>query len=515
MGRNIFKDSHVIAFVVFIILLVATFVYLKNFTSKDYLVEKHSVKAQAMLQKMDLLIATDEEVAEVIAKFEEAISMSPLSGRSGKLHFNIARIYVVRKDYERAIEEMEKVIRNFSRNVKLASEAQFQIGRIHELRNDWEAAVEAYEKVYDQHGLSQRGLYSPLYIAERYKMMGESEKSEEAYQKALRQYEKLINELGDITQAAIVVNYLALTYGSQGSWNIAAEKWEYILETYEESPLIPTTLMMLGEVYADRLDEKQKAIEKYNTVVTEYPDSDLAKQAGLKLLQLYFFTEEYEKAREWCLKIIEEQENNPQVASEARLLMARTHQKEGNWEEAEKGYDLVVEQYSGSAAALRVPIIKAKHYQDNERMDLADRIYDSALTQYREIIAEDPSSEIALNVQDLISLVYVNREDWNGLISHIDEVLKQVKGTPRHAQLLFLKGYITQSKLDDLESARFIYEDFLKQYPGDHPLATAVENQMTMIDEEESIAEAIAEEDDTAGSAKEEDEMIESLLPAN
>jgi len=510
MAKSILKDSHVVSFIVFTILIAAIFFYLKNYTSKDYLVEKFAVKAQAMLQKIDLTKATEPEVSSVIAAFEKAIEVSPLAGRAGKLHFNIARIYVERKEYAKAIEEMRKVIRNFSRNRKLASEAHFQIGRIYEVQDRWPEAVAAYEEIYDNYSLSQRGIYVPLYIAERFKMMGQDEQAAQYYEKALKHYEKLIAELGNITQAAILVNYVALTYGSQDLWDKAVEKWEELLEKYKQSPLVEPTLMTLGEVYATRLNNNDKAIECFSQVIDRFPGTDSAMQAGFRLLQLYFFKSEYAKAREWCLKILAEQHNNRELSSETTLLLARTYEKEGNWEDAERTYDKVSQEFIGSMAALRVPIIKAKHFQEVGEVERANSIYTNAIAEYQHLVAAPPSPTIAAEAEDLISLIYINQENWNSLIEHLNSLLAKVVGTPRYPQLFFLKAYIIQTKLNDIEASRALYEQFLSENPDNHPLIATVKKQLAELDQAVAAVEANAA---AKAEVSAENEVIDSLLP--
>ncbi|MFC1809020.1 tetratricopeptide repeat protein [Candidatus Omnitrophota bacterium] len=508
MAKNIFKDSHVVAFIVFVILVITAIVYLNNFSSKDYLVEKYSVLAQTRLQRMDILASSDEAIESVIDAFRKAIAYNPVSGKAGLIHFNIARIYVMRKNYDKAMEELKKVSLNFARNSKLGSEAQFQVGRIYEVQGKWDEAVSAYKKVHEDYALTQRGLYVPLYIAEQYKKMGKEEEAQEAYANALKKYEKLIGELGNITQTAILVNYVALTYASQGMWDPAVEKWEEILLKYPESPLVARTLLILGEMYANQLGNKEKAIEKYNRVLNEYAETDLAHQAELRLLQLHFFTGDYKKAREWCLRILNEKKDDEEVQSETLLLLARTHEKEGTWAEAEKVYNSVVERYPTSSAALRVPIITAKHYQEIGQNKRANEIYATAKIKYERLIKEEPESPKVLDAQDLISLIYVNQEDWGGLVQHLDILLNELKEKPRHAQLLFLKGYITQTKMDNADEARKIYETFLSTYPEKHPLTGTVNQQITLLNEAVS-------DDESPSVEGQEDEMIESLLPVD
>jgi TolA-binding protein len=268
--------------------------------------------------------------------------------------------------------------------------------------------------------------------------------------------------------------------------------------------------LTLGEVYATRLKDDDKAIECYNQVIERYPGTDYAAQSGFRLLQLYFFKGDYVKAREWCLQILDKQKDNKELAAEATLLLARTYEKEGNWEEAAKIYDKVTQEFSTSLAALRVPIIKAKHYQEVGQVEMANSIYASAMLDYQRLIADNPDAPIAVDAQDLISLVYVNQENWNGLIEHLNALLAKVEGTPRHPQLLFLKGYITQTKLNDKEASRALYEQFLSQYADDHPLSATVRKQLAELDEQETVAQVSAE---VNTEIKAEDTLLESILP--
>ena len=506
--RSLISDPHVLFLLVCTGLVIIGVVYLSLYGSRTYLLEKEQFKAQQMIQALNGREPTTAELDRVIAQLEKAIAKSPLSSAAAQLHFTIARLYYgIAKDYPKAIDELKKVLLNFSNSPQFATEARFQMGKMYEMQDNWDAALKVYKDIYEYHPLSQKGLYTPLYIAEAYKARGQDAEAKEAYQAALNQYNKLLAQLGDISDSAIVMNYIALVYASEGLWEKAAEQWEAIVKKYEKSPIIPATLMTLGEVYANRLKERTKAIEAYTRVIADYPESDLALQAHIRLIQLYFATSDYANARLWCEKLLanEKAKDNRVLRAETSLLLARSYEKEGNWAEADRIYNTVTKEYADTAAAMRVPLIRAKHFQDDAQLDEANRLYQEAMVEYQRVVAQHPDSRVAVNAQDLMSLIYVNKQDWPGLITHVDSLLKETKeGTQRHAQLLFLKGNILRTKLNEPEAAKAVYNQFLVLY-GDQPLADTVAKQLAELENPAAVS--------TASSDTTVDKIVEKLAP--
>jgi TolA-binding protein len=52
-------------------------------------------------------------------------------------------------------------------------------------------------------------------------------------------------------------------------------------------------------------------------------------------------------------------------------------------------------------------------------------------------------------------------------ISFFDRILKDYPDFEKVPQSLFLKGYIYENEIGDLNTAKKIYEDFLQKYPDD------------------------------------------------
>jgi len=449
----------------------------------DYLPEKYLYKARINKQKIDIKSASNEQIDNIISEFHIVTKKWPLSKKAAEAHFEIANLYVAKKEFINAKKELENIVINFSNNAELAADAKFAIGQLYEIeQDDIEKAINSYKELYDLYPLTKKGLYSPLYIAEFYKRNNDIERSNKAYEEAIKHYLRKIEEFGEIKLSAVLQNYIALTYASQGKWQKAVDNWEIIPQKYTQSLLVLPTLITLGEIYFVKLKERSKAIEKYNEVYEKYPLTRFALQSVIKLIQIYFYTDDYENTKKWCKILIERAKGNKELQAQGKTIIARTLEKEGKWDEAEKIYDEIMNSYSETATALRVPIFMALHYQTEEKSDEVQRIYENALNHYEKILQDkDSSLNVKQNAFDLTNIVYAKQENWEAIIKRMNKISESNDiDNYKRARALFVTGYIYQHKLNNNKKALEIYNKFLDLYKN-HPFKKVVLEQMKEI----------------------------------
>lgn len=88
----------------------------------------HANQASKELAKgrpLDKLDSQDYD--KIISGYRRLVERFPLESVSAQSQFIITQIYVLRKQYPKAEEELVRVIQNFSNNAELASQAQFMI----------------------------------------------------------------------------------------------------------------------------------------------------------------------------------------------------------------------------------------------------------------------------------------------------------------------------------------------------------------------------------------------------
>ncbi|MBP7088521.1 MAG: tetratricopeptide repeat protein, partial [Candidatus Omnitrophica bacterium] len=133
-----------------------------------------------------------EDLAKIISTYRKVADKFPLEPLAAKAQFVIADIYALGGEYDKAQQELKKIIANFSSQGQIASAAQFAIGKVFELKGDSQKALIEYEKVSELYPLSALGLSTPLYITQYYKTINDVVGQEKAHRQAIRHYKTLI-----------------------------------------------------------------------------------------------------------------------------------------------------------------------------------------------------------------------------------------------------------------------------------------------------------------------------------
>lgn len=451
----------------------------------EYLPEKYLYKARVKKQQLNPRKADEKAYQSVIDAFRKVTNKWPLSSKAADAHYEIAQLLVMQNKYDKARNELETLMINFSNRTELAADAKFAIGQLYEKEGSFDKAFEVYTEVYNTYPLTKKGLYTPLYIAELYKKLKRFQDATDAYSEALLHYSKVIQDLGEIKMAAVVQNYRALTYASQGLWKEAVAAWEIIPQKYPNSLLVAPTLLTLGEVYFIKLKERTKSLEIYESIIDKFPGTKFALRATVKIVQINFFTGSYAEAIAWCNTLYQMAGNDDELKAQALTIKARCMEKEGEWQSAEEIYEKIMSDYPNTQAALRVPMFMALHYEGMEDESEADVIYDNAISEYKKIIEDtEKSDQVRQNAFDLMNMVYAKQQNWDKIINNLQGVIDNEELTDnRKARALFLMGYIKQYRIKNNDAAKEIYDTFIEKYP-EHPYRKAVEAQLSLIEKD-------------------------------
>jgi len=129
------------------------------------------------------------------------------------------KVYVVKKDYQKAREKFEEIFLKTQDQPDIAIQALEEIGNTYALEEDWENLKLTYDRVFNLYPLTETGLQVPLLIAEFYAKRSDPQKAAEAYKEALRYYQGLVKKYPDTKIEFYVLHILANIY-------LAEQKWE-------------------------------------------------------------------------------------------------------------------------------------------------------------------------------------------------------------------------------------------------------------------------------------------------
>lgn len=419
----------------------------------------------------------DNEYEKILSGYRELTERFPLESISAQSQFIIAQIYALRKQYLKAEEELVKVIQNFSNNAELASQAQFMIGSLYERQGKQKKAIQEYEKISDLYSLSRIGLKIPVYIAEYYQRDKDDIESGKAYEKAVKYYKGLINEYSGTSFAAMLKDYLALAYVSQGSWDKAVDVWQGIVDENPQDQIGEGLLFTLGETYLRQIKDLQKAIDTYEDFVNKNPNSKIIKHAKFQIGRLHLIKDDFSSAIKIFNEIIKDYPKEIKLCTDAKLAVAACYEKQGDWDGVMKVYAEIKTIYPDTSAALSVPLFIAQHYQKENRPAEAESAFKEAILGYEKIIKGDPHSPLAAKAWDLISLGYLSQQKWSKAVDSLQALSEAYPDDIRAPKAMFTMAIIYRRQLRDPRKAKEAFEKFVQKYPG-HELAGLAKSEI-------------------------------------
>lgn len=424
---------------------------------------------------LDKLKAQDYQ--RIIAGYRRLAEKFPLEPLSAQSQLIIAQIYILQNQYHKAQEELIKVTQNFSTNAEIASLAQFKIGALYEHQGDWPQAMREYQKVTDLFPLSSMGLKTPLYIGEHYQRSKDGVKADNAYRKAVKYYQKFINEYSGTSVAAALRDYLALAYASQGKWNEAVDIWQTIVNEYPQSQIGETLLFAIGETYSRQIKDLQKAIETYEDFVKRNPGSKIIRYAKFQIGRLYLLKEDFAKARQFFGELVRDYPGDGELRASSQLAIAASYEKQGSADKAMEIYHKLKNDFAGNMSSLGIPLFIAQRYLKEDRVQEAENAFKEAIAGYEEIIKEKPNTAYAEGARNFLSLAYISQKKWEQAIDSLKASADTHPNDPRSAKSLFTIAAIYRRQLGEPEKAIEIYEKFIEQYPG-HALASLAKSEI-------------------------------------
>jgi len=451
-------------------------------------------EAQKIIQNKGLDKLTKQEYQEIIDAYRKVPDKFPLQRLAAESHFIIARLYALQAQIEEAHKELVTVTQNFSRIPSIASRAQFMIGNLYNLRGDWARAVSEYEKVTDLYPLSRLGLSTPIYIAQQYQRRKDESLAEKSYDRAIRNYEKIISEYSGTSVVPRIMEYLALAYLNQGKWEEAIKVWEKISNEYSQSPEAAKSLLSSGEIYAKQIRDLEKAIKAYEEFVEQYPQSKVINQVKFQIGKLYLDKGDTEKAKETFVNIIKEYPKEKELCANTMYLLAICYEKEGDSAKTVGQLRQLRQDYPNTKLALAVPLFLALHYQQSQAgQEKIEEAFQEAISEYRKVFEEEANKDIAIEAGRLISVCYVQQQRWNEAISVLNTLIERYPDTPEAQVYLFNIANIYQKELAQPEMAMEVYRKLIDSYPNSQLVGLA-RAQLDSLSKEQKVTEDLGTE---------------------
>jgi len=266
----------------YVIVLSLALIFLSGCASKDYyLIEKqyYRIKKEAGKIYNNPFASPPKELERVVGLFKNFSQKYPNNNLSLDAEFQIARLYAVKEEYDKARGQLKTIINKYPDAKSILAEAVFLTGNTYQAQENWNAALEQYQKIIRQYPITTKGLRMPIYIAGYYKLKHQPDKMIAAYRQAAEHYKTLRAEKKNPLLNYLVSGLLARCYTELKEWENVLSTYNVMLGEYMGKVNMENILMEMAVIYSRELKQKDKTKEVLSLLLKHYPRSRYADTA--------------------------------------------------------------------------------------------------------------------------------------------------------------------------------------------------------------------------------------------
>ena len=254
------------------------------------------------------------------------------------------------------------------------------------------------------------------------------------YLEALKAYPISLNTLEFPQLKPLVINslfrsgqcYFRLQYYVQ-----AIETWDRLVREYPNTDLAVESLFNIADIYF-RANHFSEADSVYQLLISDYPDDPLAVESALKLAQSAYNAGDYEASvarYQAFLSKYPEHEKNKEALEGIQL----SYYQMGQIDQASETLKKVIDQTTNSDLAIDARYrIALNNYQEKK--------YQEAIEAFKEILSLYPNSTYAVDAQFALSKCYMAQEDYKSASEEFLRFIQYFPQSPQLPEAYFLLG---------------------------------------------------------------------------
>lgn len=389
-------------------------------SSSDNTIKVSAIYWQA---ETDFQLSNFQKSLDGFNKFKRTSGSSKIDEYKN-IDYNIAYSHFKLKDYNRAANSFGRFVSKTKEDNPLFDDANIRLADCYFVTKKYSNAIKAYDKVISNLGVgSDYALYQK---AVSYGFLGDNNKKIQNLSDLVRNYE-FTSLLDD------ALFQLANTFVTIKNNTKAHETYNILLTNHTKSSYLPKALLRQGLVYYND-NENQNALAKFKKIVSDYPNSNEAREAVSNARNVYVDLGQVDVYAAWVKNISfanvtdADLDNTTYEAAENKFL-------ENNTTKAIEGFTKYVNSYPNGLHALKANFYLAQ-------LLFKTNLPEKAVVNYQFVIDKGLSeySEEALNK---LSQIYLEKEEWQNATPLLIR-LEQEANYPQNilfAQSNLMKGY--------------------------------------------------------------------------
>lgn len=246
----------------------------------------------------------------------------------------------------------------------------------------------------------------------------------------------------------------------------AIEYWQRLVSEYPNSEHAPKAMFQVAETYF-RANHFEDADSAYQIIVRMYTGSQFATESSLRLAQTAYNAGEYELAIERYQGFLRDYPNHEKNKDALEGIQLCYYQM-GQSEKASEALAKVVEMADNSDLAADARFRIASGY-------LQEGQYDQAVEAYKEIVTLYPNSSYAMDSQFALSKSFIAQEDYEAASRELNRFIHYFPGSNQIAEAYYMLGVVYYNNNSYLSAVDY-FQKLERDFPDTEFFANAMQN---------------------------------------
>lgn len=324
------------------------------------------------------------------------------------IDYDIGYAYFKMKKYENAAKYFEKYLQKESeiKESRKINDAYLRLADAYFAIKSYKKAIKNYDYILLS-STSQQD-YAGLQKALCYGFMGNQKRKIQILTSFIIQYPKS-------TYNDEVLFILGNTYLQNGHYKDARVPYEKIIKLFGNSPFFASCMLKKGLIYYN-LNQSEKALKQYKSVVEKFPKTPIAKQAIADIKRIYVETDKVEEYARWVkhsdfLDVSEENLDDTMYQAAESLYLENKKNK------AVESFEKYLSNFPKGVYHVKVHFYLGELYFDRKN-------WERALLHYHFVLKENTNNYSYRSLAKL-SEIYLQKGDWEQAFSFLEKILEQ------------------------------------------------------------------------------------------
>ncbi len=230
--------------------------------------------------------------------YQQIIRKYPQTKELGTVYLALGGIDFSQEKYQDAREDFRYVLDHYRNDNNSCIQAQLAIAKSYELENNWNKALNEYQWLMENYPQTLQSMEIPLYIADYYNNKQDNNLAKSSYENAIQKYRDITNTYPNTRLATIAYDYMATCFLRLEKWGEAGEILQSMLSSELPAVVQINTYLKLGSIYDTKLNEAEKAVKVYSDLLQKYPQIPMAQSIQERTKQLQQHAVRYQQSNE-------------------------------------------------------------------------------------------------------------------------------------------------------------------------------------------------------------------------